>query len=484
MLTYDFSDNDDMPLYERLYTNLKRDILSGFIASGEKLPSKREFAKNLGISSITVENAYAQLIAEGYLYALEKKGYFVRDITPIMKESPRVEKTSFVKKDESSSSIMQADSNGCVDFVSGRTSPENFPFSTWAKIMRQILSSEQNALMTNSPCNGIPRLRKAIAAHLSHFYGMSVLPEQIVVGAGTEYLYAQLIQLLGSNLVYGVENPGYRKPAMIYRSLGAKCCSVPLDENGVSIESLNECNVDVVHISPSHQFPTGITMPVSRRYELLAWASKNENRFILEDDYDSEFRLSGKPFPTLQSIDATGKVIYMNTFSKTLSSTVRISYMVLPLSLSERYMKTLGFYSCTVPNFEQYTLSRFIEDGYFEKHINRMRNFYRRQNETLLNTIRSSSCAKYISVKAENAGLHFLLHIDTSLSDEKLVDFMQKNHIRVSCLSSFYDNPPPKDLHTLVINYSSISSGEIKSAAEKFVKAVGQIIKTRNLQEH
>ena len=229
--------------------------------------------------------------------------------------------------------------------------------------------------MENPPCGGIMALRQAIADYLHAFRGMVVNPEQIIVGAGTEYLYGLLIQLLGDDKIYGIENPGYPKIAKIYDSMHVSYSAIDLDEHGVCIYSLEDHQIDIMHLSPSHHFPTGIITPISRRYELLGWASKDENRYIIEDDYDSELRLGGKPIPTLQSIDVSDKVIYMNTFTKTLSSTVRISYMVLPASLTELFYKKLSFYSCTVSNFEQYTLARFMESGSFEKHINRLRNY-------------------------------------------------------------------------------------------------------------
>ena len=213
---------------------------------------------------------------------------------------------------------------------------------------------------------------------------MDVSPEQIVVGAGTDYLYGLLIQLLGHDKIYGMEEPGYQKISEVYQSHNVLCLHIPLDRQGICIDKLNASGADIVHISPSHHFPTGIITPISRRYELLGWASASDSHYIIEDDYDCEFRFMGKPIPSLQSIDVMDKVIYMNTFTKTLASTIRISYMVLPKHLMARFQQNLGFYACTVSNFEQYTLTRFIQEGHFERHINRMRNFYHSQRDLLL----------------------------------------------------------------------------------------------------
>lgn len=248
---------------------------------------------------------------------------------------------------------------------------------------------------------------------------MQVEPEQIIIGAGTEYLHGLLIQLLGNHRIYGVENPGYHKIARIYENMKVEYAKISLDKDGISVRELEEKCVDVIHTSPSHHFPTGIVMPVSRRYELLGWAAKSPDHYIIEDDYDSELRLTGKPFPTLQSIDVSDRVIYMNTFTKTLASTVRISYMVLPPTLTEIFYQKLSFYSCTVSNFEQYTLAKFMENGSFEKHINRLRNYYQTKRDAILQVFQKEPLGKYVIIREEGAGVHFLMQIHTEKSEEK-----------------------------------------------------------------
>lgn len=470
MLTYSFADLGSDSLYEHLYKCIKKDILNGVLAIGEKLPSKRNFAKNLNISTITVENAYAQLIAEGYIYSLPKKGYFVSDISTSVLENtsvatPSTEKSTTLELPASREPYF-------ADFVSNSINADNFPFSIWAKIIREVISEESQALMTNPPSGGIPELRSAIAQYLFQFRGMKVDPAQIIIGAGTEYLYGLLIQLLGNDNVFAVEDPGYRKIAQIYTSHQAECRHIPLDNHGIELSALEESDADIIHISPSHHYPTGIVTPISRRYELLGWASKSPSRYIIEDDYDCEFRLQGKPIPSLQSIDVMEKVIYINTFSKTLASTIRISYMVLPHHLLERFYEQLGFYSCTVSTFEQYTLARFISQGYFEKHINRTRNFYKMQRDTLLNCIKNSSLASCSTITEEDAGLHFLLKLDTSLSDEDLTEKAKQAGLHIACLSKYYYRPDKKIEHTLVMNYSGLEPDKIPEA----VKRLGECI--------
>ena len=459
MLTYNFSNIGSDSLYEYLYKCIKNDILLGNIRPGEKLPSKRTFAKNLGISVITVENAYAQLVAEGYLYSMPKRGFYAADLE--IEDSMRDAVPKEILQ------VANGETSYFADFSSNQTDSEIFPFTIWTRTVRAVLNDNRIQLMINSPCAGILKLRSAIVKYLREFRGMQVLPEQIIVGAGTEYLHNLLIQLLGNDLVYGVEDPGYHKIARIYESMKVRYEPVPLDQDGVSVQELEKRSVDIIHTSPSHHFPTGTVMPVSRRYELLGWAAKSDHHYIIEDDYDSELRLGGKPFPTLQSIDVSDKVIYMNTFTKTLASTVRISYMVLPQTLAERFYRELSFYSCTVSNFEQYTLAKFIQEGYFEKHINRMRNIYKNTRNVLLDSIKKSPLSSICSISEEDSGLHFLLKIDTELSDSYPIEEGKEYGLRLFFLSQYYHLPNDASSHTLVINYSGMDTGHAREYVKK-----------------
>ena len=466
MLTYNFTDTGSDSLYEYLYKCIKKDILSGKIKAGEKLPSKRMFAKNLGISVITVENAYGQLMAEGYIYSQPKKGFFVSDLkyTPMPEAKHKTDIDQLV--------LSEGEHTWLADFSSNQTETEVFPFSIWTRTMREIMSEKQEELMTNPPCGGILELREHIARYLMDFRGMNVRREQIIVGAGTEYLYSLLIQLLGEDHIYGVENPGYHKVAKIYQSMGVPYCYLNMDQCGIRMDELEEKKVEILHISPSHHFPTGVVMPVSRRYELLGWAATDPKHYIIEDDYDSELRLEGRPIPTLQSMDVSEKVIYMNTFTKTLSSTVRISYMILPDHLAELFYQKLSFYSCTVSNFEQYTLARFIQNGSFEKHINRLRNYYQAKRDQLLETFRSHPIHKYISIYEEEAGVHFLMKIDTKKSEKEVLEAAGKKGIRLNPVSGYYFGTPPEEGHLYVMNYSSVPLEKKEEIVSRIYEAV------------
>ena len=456
MLTYPLSADDPRPLYEQLVCFLREDIRCGHLLPGTRLPSKRSFAGNLGVSSITVEAAYNRLIDEGYVLSEPKRGYFISLLgvwDQVRQSGPSAE----IRFPESQEAYL-------MDLSGNRTPAERFPFSVWTHLLRETVNDKGASLLIPSPCGGVRELRDAIAGHLSAFRGMTVDPDQIVVGAGTEYLYGLLIQLLGRDQVFCLEDPGYRKIAQIYASHGVNCHWTSMDEAGITVAGLEAAGADIAHISPTHHFPTGITMPISRRYELLSWAKASEGRYIIEDDYDSEFRLTGRPIPSLQSIDEQGRVIYMNTFSKSLAATIRISYMVLPPDLANEYYQRLSFYSCTVSNFDQYTLARFIADGYFEKHVNRMRLYYARLRKQLLQQVAESPISDRITVLERDSGLHFLLQIDTDLPDRRLSEMLSEKQIHLLPLSVYYQDPSGAPDHTFVLNYSSLDTAGLALA--------------------
>ena len=460
MLTYDLDRRGRLARYDHLYRCIREDILTGRLAAGEKLPSKRSLASHLQTAVITVENAYAQLEAEGYIYSREKSGYYVAAVEPPQGGDAALPFRPYVCGDRP----LVAKREWLLDLSSGGSGAEGFPFSVWARLMRRVLSEEGEALLRATPPNGADALREAIARQLYRVRGIFVKPEQIVVGAGTEYLYNLIVQLLGRGAVYGVEDPGYSKAARIYALSGARTAPVRVDEGGVSLRSLEMSGAKILHTSPNHQFPTGAVTPIGRRQSLLRWAEAKDGRYIIEDDYDSEFRFSLRPIPTLRSIDLAGRVIYVNTFSRTLAPSLRISYMVLPDGLTEPYRERLGFYSCTVPAIEQYTLARFLDEGFFESHVNRMRKRYRAQRDAVIDTIAKSKLGPYCRVSGEDAGLHFLLTIDTKCADHVLRSDAERRGIRLSFLSDFARRPGTAPQHTLVIPYPGVDLKRLERA--------------------
>ena len=456
MLTYELKKAPGVPLYEALYRCIREDILSGKLPAGQKLPSKRALAAHLEVSTITVETAYSQLAAEGYLCSREKVGYFVEAVA--LSQRPNHSANTIPTPPPPTDHTVNLTANV----------PAQFPFSVWNRLQRQVLQDFGDQLLEPVPHQGVAALRQAIAAHLADFRGLQVDPENIIIGAGTDFLYNLLLQLLGTDRVYVLEEPGYSKIRRIYDTAGALTASAPMDENGVIPQKLGQHQV--LHISPSHHFPTGIVTPMPRRLELLNWAAETES-WIIEDDYDTEFRFDTHPIRALYSPDSFGRVIYMNSFSKSLAPSIRIGYMILPPALMEQFREKLGFYSSTVSGFEQHTLARFLQEGHFEKHINRMRKFYRSRRNRLVELLEHCPWAEQLTIQEADAGLHFLLKVRTTLSDADLTAFCRDRGLQVRSLSSYYhDAVPDSALHSLVINYSGLRQQDM-DALETLLKS-------------
>ena len=494
MLTYDLRSRGTSSLYEFLYQSIREDIARGRIPCGTKLPSKRNLAQHLDIGVATVTAAYDQLITEGFVRTEQRRGYFVEDVsefrckpvTPQVKDSSSEDGTSVgaecgaqdaaagvfaahgaqdARFDDASAgpnsrhretarssadtasdapaaetphAIERArDPEYFVDLKANRTSVSLFPATVWGRYMREALSLPSDNLLRSIPFNGLPELRRAIASYLRRTRGMDVSPDCIIIGAGSEYLYGRLLQMLGPTTTFAMENPGYRKFAAISKAFGNPWRPVPIDESGLLVDELEESGADVVHVSPANHFPTGIVMPIKRRLELFEWANRARKRYIIEDDYDSEFRYSGCLIMPLFADDASDKVIYLNAFSKTMVPSLRISYMVLPPKLLARYVDTMSFYSCTVSSFEQYALARFIDEGHLERHINRTRNFYRRQREAVLREIAQSPLAEISHVEERNAGTHFLLYVRTSLTHDQVRQRGAEQGLNISLFNDY-----------------------------------------------
>lgn len=489
MITISFEKRGAIGLCEHIYNSIKSQILNGTLKANEKLPSKRSLAENLGVSVITVQNAYAALISEGYIYSIEKKGFFVTELRidsgrEIDSTSPSNDsrRLSSSKPQNTTSTFGDFENlnhqNIFCDFQSNSTNYEKFPFSLWSHTMRQVLNSGDEKLLKRVGVKGVLELRSSISKYLREFRNMDILPEQIVIGAGTENLYSLVVQFLGRENLFAVENPGYHKISSVIELNGAKTIPVTIDEEGISINELKKSAANVAHVSPNHHFPTGIVMPIRRRQEILAWSEKSEKRFIIEDDYDSEFRFNGKPLSTLFSSDKSGKVIYINTFSKTLAPSFRISFMVLPMQLLPYFEKQFGLYSCPVSSFEQFTLSRFINDGNYGKHIIRMKNFYRTLRNSLISAIQSSDFSKNCKIQEEESGLHFLLTIKSAHSAAELEKRLSEQKINLPLLSNFYyknENTLNKNEEncekTFVVNYSGIKKEKIAEIIQRLEKA-------------
>lgn len=460
MLTYDLEQRGSTPLYEYLYQCIRQDIITGRLRAGERLPSKRTLAQHLSVGIITVANAYAQLAVEGYITSQEKQGYFVEDVSNYR-----------LRRKQPTAALPEApEQEYFADFKANRISLQNFPLATWSRLMRETLSLQNDELLKTVPYKGVYELRKAIADYLAQNRAMQVDPAQIIVGAGTEYLYGRLLQMFGPACTFAIEDPGYKKFAAISASYGNPWKYIPIDENGLKIDALEDSGADVVHISPANHFPTGIVMPITRRLELFEWVNRIRKRYIIEDDYDSEFRYNGRFILPLYAQDTQNRVIYINTFSKSLVPSLRISYMVLPRRLLERYEATMSFYSCTVSSFEQYTLARFISQGYFERHINKMKLYYREQRSKILQAIKESPLAQISTITERNAGTHFLLHVATNLTEEEVRHAATDASLHLSFYSDYSYKKITSAGITLVINYAGIPTEKITAIVSRLSK--------------
>lgn len=441
-------------LTEQLYHFLKTEIIQGNFASNDKLPSKRRLARELGCSINTVEGAYLQLVDEGYLIAKEKSGHYVAELDGVV-HLGGFSRESMVAQEQDESYRHDFSYHG-VDF-------DHFPFRQWRRITREVIDEGDRDLLRMGDPKGYLELRTNIARYLHHSRGVECTPSQIVVSSGTEYLLQILFQLFEGNPCYGIENPGYEKLNLLFRSNRVHFKALELDEQGLRVEELERCRVDVVCVTPSHQFPTGCIMPVARRLQLLGWASPHATRYIIEDDYDSEFRYLGKPIPSLQGMDRSGRVIYMGSFSKSLSPALRISYMVLPMHLCEVFDESLHFLNCPVPMVEQKVLALFMERGHFERHLNRMRNLYRQKRETLVSTI--SRILPSSRIEGASAGLHLIISIGNGMEEHELEETAKAYGVKVYGLTRYYsegvfDAGEPK----LLLGFATMGIEEMEDA--------------------
>lgn len=407
MLDYNLEQRGEASLYEYVYQQIRDDIVAGRIAAGEHLPSKRAFASHLGISVITIENAYSQLLAEGYICSKPRRGYYACELP----EAPVLALAAEdADRDAAPASFGVHDSYGQPEQFAPLSPSALEAAHLWQSALRATLTSEdEREIFSPAPAQGTARLRCAIAHHLRGTRGMNVNPDNIVIGAGAQLLDTILVQLLGADKTYAVEDPGYLRLTRIYQAMGCEVRHVPLDGEGVNLGELLDAGADVLHLMPSHQYPTGLVTSIARRYALLSWAAERPGRYLIEDDFDCEFRLAGKPIPALASIDAAQSVIYTNTFSKSLSSALRLAYMVLPDELMERFRRELGFYASSVSSVDQVALARLLESGDYERHVNRVRVRAREARDGLAALVRKAFPAGEVSIEHADAGLYCVL---------------------------------------------------------------------------
>ena len=514
----------DLSLYEYLYRCIRHDIAHGKVEPGQKLPSKRALAKQLGVSLITIEAAYDQLAAEGYIRSRERCGYYACDLAPAAKiEEPgsaqhRTETTiapARRERDNHAAGLnnqqllsqekgrledspghrptvnpdtqpagptaphaqsIPSDAPLLADFTHSTLATTMLPYSAWAKAVRQTLSDESAASLAEAAsAAGSPELRSAIADHLRQYRGMDVSPDQVVIGAGSQTLYQLLVQLLGRTRRYAVEDPGYPLLTRMYEQQDAQVAHIGLDDSGIDIDALEASDASVAHIMPSHQFPTGIVTTAARRRELLNWAREGD-RYLIEDDYDSEFRMAGRPIPSLFGIDAAERVLYLNSFAKSLGAAFRMAYLVLPPQLAQRFRKQLGFYANTVSPLDQLALARFIEQGHYDRHVNRLRTHARKTQDALVSALREAFRER-VAFAGLDDGLHFIMQLESACGERELAAAAEAAGVRIAPLSNFAGTATRTDATSttfparFILRSDSVSAEKAPSVANALASA-------------
>ncbi len=440
-------------LYEQIYEYIREEIRKGNLLQDERLPSARFLSDYLQVSRTTVDMAYGQLVAEGYLIAKPKRGYFVGDVRELYNTgmSDIHAKKEPVQREERLGER--------YDFSPNAIDMSQFPFATWKKITKNIMVDARSHLFALGEPQGDIELRRTICRYLHGSRGVICDPEQIIVGAGNDFLLLLLEKILGRHIHVAMENPTYIRAYKIFRSFAYPISLIPMDDKGIRVDKLEESGARLAYVMPSRQYPTGISMPIGRRMELLRWADKDRERYLIEDDYDSEFRYKGKPLPSLQASDRLGHVIYIGTFSKAIAPAIRVSYMVLPYPLLERYRRECGFFSSTVSRIDQTILNEFISDGYFERYLNKMRKLYRTKHDLLLGELRGLE--ERFTVSGESAGLHVLLTDKRGRSETALEQAAAEADVKVYGMGAFYMEEVQGIPATVILGYGGLSPEEI-----------------------
>ncbi|MCD7835570.1 MAG: PLP-dependent aminotransferase family protein [Lachnospiraceae bacterium] len=483
-MTIQLNADTDKCLYEQIYEYIRQEIREGKLLAGERLPSTRSLAEYLQVARSTIEYAYDQLSGEGYIEARACRGYFVCPLDEILwLEESHADGSADGMEGDIGHDVHEASdymhSRFKLDFSPGGTDMSVFPFSVWKRITKNTLNEGNTELFSQGEPQGDYSLRMTISRYLHSSRGVECTPEQLVVGAGNDYLMMLLEKLLGPHVNIAMENPTYKRAYKIFSSFDYNIITVGMDRSGMKVQELAQTEASCAYVMPSHQFPMGTVMPIGRRTEILRWANESPDRYIIEDDYDSEFRYRGKPIPSLQSSDKNGRVIYMGTFSKAIAPAIRVGYMVLPEPLLKKYRSECGFYSCTVSRIDQRILEEFIGNGYFERHLNKMRKLYKEKHDIMLKCLEPFE--KSFIVSGEDAGLHLLLTARGNITEKELIDRAEKEEVKVYGLSdSFVDIPSNTEIGhygfasrgaTVILGFGGLDRDNITEGMKRLEKA-------------
>ena len=464
MLMIPLNSEISTPMYEQIYEYIKQDILHGVFLKNTKLPSSRILAEQLNVSRSTVNSAYEQLLSEGYIYSKEKKGYYISDILRL--QSFTSTDHFYQEKKEIYTPIKEKKQ---YTFSPFSIDTENFPYNTWRKLTNTVISYLNADSLSLGDSQGDFSFRQAIWEYLTVSREIHCSPEQIIVGAGTDYLLMLLCGLFPESYKIAMENPSYMRAYQVFCGLNRNVIPIPVTNIGMDISSLRNTDASIAYVTPSHQYPLGVIMPVAKRHELLKWADQ-ENRYIIEDDHDSEFRYKGLPIPSLQSMDKKEKVIYMGTFSRAIAPAIRVSYMVLPPSLMMLYQKKFSHYSSTVSRVDQNILTEFIKQGYLERHLNKMRKIYHQKHDYMLKALRCFGDS--ILISGEYAGLHLVVTFQNGLSEAEIFSRAKANNIHLYSIKEHEISPITQKNPTFLFGFAGLSEKEIAETISKLFQAL------------
>lgn len=454
-LTISLEAHSSRPMYEQIYEYIKKEIQTGSLSFKEKLPSTRKLSDYLQVSRSTVELAYEQLLSEGYIEAVPCKGYYVSDLDGLY----RIEQEEQPLMADEPVHVKYA-----IDFSPNGVDLDSFPYNVWRKLSRKILMDDKKELFMLGAPMGEEVLRKAIARYLHQARGVNCHPAQIVIGAGTDYLLMLLQAIWGEQKKIAMESPTYKRAYRVLKGLSNEMTVVDMDKDGMDVRALSQSGADIAYVMPSHQFPLGTVMPIKRRMQLLRWAQEKEGRYIIEDDYDSEFRYKGKPIPALQGYDRADRVIYLGTFSKSIAPAIRISYLVLPQEMYQRYREKGAVFSSTVSRVDQMIVAAFLQEGYYERHLNRMRAIYKSRHDLLLEELKK---IPDIRILGERAGVHLLVELHNGLTEEEAIARAKRAGIRIYGLTDYcVESAKTPSCPTVILGYANVKEEKIKEGAK------------------
>ncbi len=446
-------------IYRKIYTQIKNDILNHKFESHEKLPSKRKLAKELNVSINSVKSAYEQLIAEGYIYTLERKGYFIESLNELIIDQAYQQVTENLETNDNSKKQF----NYTLSHMS--TNLSEFPIDIWIKMQKKIFR-EQSSILSEVPyIKGPIQLRNSLAKIISFKRGISCNPEQIILGSGTNALMLLLLKIFDRKLTVGVENPGYSRMRRLIEGQNIKTVGISINNKGVSVKMIQNKNPEIMLTTPSHQFPLGVIMPISRRIELLNWATQHQN-YIIEDDYDSEYKYGTDNIPSLFSLDKNNRVIYLGTFSKTLLPGMRISYMILPPVLLEKFNHIYDDAVSDISTLNALTLSKFIDEGEYEKYIKKMSHTYEFKRKKMVRLIKQK-LKQPVTIKDIKAGLHFVIEVKSNYTYAEVEERASQNSLELYTLRRFMvEDISNHKAKVIIIGFANINDDKMEATID------------------